>query len=447
MRQPFLAALAATLGALAASSASADDVASIARGGRLYDHWGVELKERLPGKPHPLFVARRNEMVSDSWRCVECHGWDYEGKHGIVGIRQRMGGDPAAVVALLKDATHRYGEFMGEGELLDLARFVTRGQVDIRGAIDAARRASPAVVSSFEKKYGTICGACHGLDGRRLRDIAPLGESARQRPEEILHVVLNGHPNRNMPALRILGAEFAGRMLAFLQTLPTDNLSASIAKGGRLYDDWAAETGVRSPPVPHPAYPPTAYFANDAALTWRCKECHGWDYRGKDGAYAGGRHATGIKGIRALAGSPPSRIAAILRDNTHRYDAVLKERDLRDIAQFVALGQVDTDDAINRSSGRARGDAARGHAYFDTLCASCHGTDGRRLLTIPPLGRVARSSPWESLHKMMNGHPDEKMPALRELDQQLLSNVLAYLQELPERRELDGDTGREGRRE
>jgi len=32
----------------------------------------------------------------------------------------------------------------------------------------------------------------------------------------------------------------------------------------------------------------------------------------------------------------------------------------------------------------------------------------------------------------MNGHPDEKMPALREIDRQVLLDVLAYAQELPD---------------
>ena len=54
--------------------------------------------------------------------------------------------------------------------------------------------------------------------------------------------------------------------------------------------------------------------------------------------------------------------------------------------------------------------------------------------TIPPLGNIAKNNPWEALHKILNGHPDEEMPALRVLDIQVLVNVLAYIQTLPTER-------------
>ena len=40
------------------------------------------------------------------------------------------------------------------------------------------------------------------------------------------------------------------------------------------------------------------------ADTWRCKECHGWDYAGKDGAYGSGDHRTGIVGVLGTAMTP-----------------------------------------------------------------------------------------------------------------------------------------------
>ena len=124
--------------------------------------------------------------------------------------------------------------------------------------------------------------------------------------------------------------------------------------------------------------------------------------------------------------------SAVLRDNTHLYAAVLKERDLLDLANFVSAGQVNMDTAIDRATRRARGDARRAAAYYGTICASCHGIDGNRIITAPSLGTVARANPWESLHKIANGHPNEKMPALRELDPQVQADILAFLQGLPE---------------
>ena len=137
-----------------------------------------------------------------------------------------------------------------------------------------------------------------------------------------------------MPALRTW-ARKRGQDAAYLQTLPNANLVASIVNGGRLYDDWQIHSGGPGQALPHPAYPPKAYYANSPAMTWRCKECHGWDYKGSQGEYASGIHATGIKGIRAMAGIDPDQIATVLRNGTHLYGAVLKYRDLLDLANFV----------------------------------------------------------------------------------------------------------------
>ena len=49
----------------------------------------------------------------------------------------------------------------------------------------------------------------------------------------------------------------------------------------------------------HPAYPKAGKQKD--STTWRCKECHGWDYKGLDGAYAKGSHFSGTKGVRGVA--------------------------------------------------------------------------------------------------------------------------------------------------
>lgn len=89
---------------------------------------------------------------------------------------------------------------------------------------------------------------------------------------------------------------------------PSGELLSSIVRGGRLYDNWYVEVNDRVPWDSHPSYPSTGQFANDPGTNWRCKECHGWDYMGKDGGYAQGPHYTGIKGIRDMAGADTSKI-------------------------------------------------------------------------------------------------------------------------------------------
>ena len=65
------------------------------------------------------------------------------------------------------------------------------------------------------------------------------------------------------------------------------------------------------------------------------------------------------------------------------------------------------------------------------MCEHCHGKDGKELATGNDIGDVARKNPWEALHKIRNGHPDEAMPALHVLNMILLVDILAYAQTLP----------------
>jgi mono/diheme cytochrome c family protein len=428
-----LATVVALLAIVIAPWASASDPASVVRGGRLYDNWSLESKGRAPNHPNPAFKSKQVRITpADSWRCVACHGWDYKGADGIKGISGRERTDPAAIAALLKDANHAYGELLSEADRLDLGNFIASGQTDMRKLQELALR-TKAGQTTADRVYATVCANCHGLDGARLRQVPPLGDSARQRPHEVLHVALNGHPGGDMPALRTLGEETVAKMLAYLQTLPSINLAASIANGGRLYDDWQVHTGGQRQALPHPAYPPKAYYASAASETWRCKECHGWDYKGNQGQYASGNHATGIRGIRAFAGADPDKVMALLRGSTHLFGAVLKHRDLQDLANFVRYGQIDMSTLIDPGTGLARGDATLGAAHYRSMCAGCHGLEGR-FVAKRHAGRVTREDPWHSVHNMLNGHPDDAMPALREIDPKVISDILAHMQTLQERR-------------
>jgi mono/diheme cytochrome c family protein len=413
--------------------AMASDPASEARGGRLYDNWIAETKARAPNHANPAFNTTQSRVAApDTWRCVECHGWDYKGKHGMKGIQGYQKADASTIAALLRDANHGYDELLDEHDRIDLANFVAHGQTDMNRLVGQARNVKPGQTSAH-KVFASVCAVCHGLEGDRLREIAPLGDSARQRPVEILHVALNGHPGGNMPAVKTLGEETAVNMLAYLQTLRSVDLVASVANGGRLYDDWQLHTGGQRQALMHPSYPSKAYFASSASETWRCKECHGWDYKGNQGQYAKGNHVTGITGIRAVSGTDPTRTMAVLRSASHHFGAVLKHRDLQDLANFVSYGQIDMDTVIDPKTGQSSGDPVKGQAHYRTMCAGCHGLDGY-FVAKRHLGKVSRGDPWHSLHNMLNGHPDDTMPALRELAPHVTRDILAHIQTLQERR-------------
>lgn len=188
----------------------------------------------------------------------------------------------------------------------------------------------------------------------------------------------------------------------------------AVAQGGRLYDNWWAVCGLTPPASTHPAYPATV-GKQSGATTWRCKECHGWDYQGKDGAYGKGSHYTGIKGISAYAGRDEASIVALLKNETHQYGKVLSDETLDLIAQFVSKAQVDAGASIDAATKKVMGDQAVGRNIFENQCMACHGVKGRALNfsdkpTAPEyVGTIAQDNPWEMLHKIRNGQPGAVM--------------------------------------
>ncbi|MFV1859618.1 MAG: hypothetical protein ACC647_09750, partial [Anaerolineales bacterium] len=74
-------------------------------------------------------------------------------------------------------------------------------------------------------------------------------------------------------------------------------LSGSVSGGGLLYDKWWKAAGVDEPSGDNPLWARQDTNTRTDTATWRCKECHGWDYQGAEGAYGSGSHFTGFPGI------------------------------------------------------------------------------------------------------------------------------------------------------
>jgi thiosulfate dehydrogenase len=208
-----------------------------------------------------------------------------------------------------------------------------------------------------------------------------------------------------------------------------------LAVGGLLYDSWPAELGVTIDKT-HPSYPKAG--SKKGAATWRCKECHGWDYKGRAGAYSSGSHYTGISGIRSYANIDPKKIVEILKNNEHAFGDMLSENDYDALALFVSLGQVDTDIYINRLTGKSIGEPLNGGRIYLATCVKCHGTDGKEINFKDEkkpeyMGTVANKNPWETLHKIRWGHPGTPMISLLFLELKEQLDVLAFCQALPEK--------------
>jgi mono/diheme cytochrome c family protein len=212
----------------------------------------------------------------------------------------------------------------------------------------------------------------------------------------------------------------------------------TLAAGGRIYDNWWEALDREEPKTTHPNYPKTG--KQEGAVTWRCKECHAWDYRGKDGIYGKGSHFTGFPGIDGAIGKPVEAIAAALRDKTHGYTVeMIKDDELARVAAFVSRGQVDMGKYVDLKTRKIiAGNVDRGREIFQTTCAACHGFDGRLLnwgsKEEPAyVGTEGRDVPDEVLHKILNAHTGVQMINLRAFPVENAVDVLAYTATLPEK--------------
>jgi len=211
----------------------------------------------------------------------------------------------------------------------------------------------------------------------------------------------------------------------------SEEMDSSIARGGLLYDKWFKVIGAQKPEPTHKSWP-ASNTKKSGNVTWRCKSCHGWDLKGKDGAYASGSYKTGIKGLEAMKGVDNAKVIAIMKDGNHGYGGMMADQDFTDLANFVSKGQHDLAKYIDYATKKVKGDAVKGAAYYNTVCAKCHGLDG----TLPKemeetVGYLVNKNPWEIFQKIMNGQPAETMPAMRAFGPQAAADIMAYGQSMP----------------
>jgi len=220
----------------------------------------------------------------------------------------------------------------------------------------------------------------------------------------------------------------------------TADLKGDMIRGGKLYDTWWTEIAKDAPKDDMPLFKTQTTDKTTGASTWRCAECHGWDYKGVDGVFAKGSHMTGFKGILADLGKDPSVILAALKGKTnpdHDFSKVMAEQDLVDLALFVSKGTMDMNTVLNQD-GTPKGVAADGKEKFDKVCAACHGPNGNAINFKTPgsveyLAHTSNSNSWQFLHRMRFGIAVWPMPAAidNKFSDQDLANVLAYARTLP----------------
>lgn len=433
-------------------------------GGRLYDKWWSEAGVDEPSGDQALWSSQSTNTRSgtDTWRCKECHGWDYQGAAGAYGSGSHFTGfpgildaamnSPADLLAIIDGSANSDHDFsaMGEESLGSLAVFMSEALVDVSPYIDPDTKAAVGGdTAKGAELYANTCAVCHGEDGRAINfhdeeEPEYVGNIALDNPWEFIHKVRAGQPGTAMPSAMDAGWSLQDvvDVLAHSQTLPTEAPTlGSISNGGKLYDKWWVVAGVDEPEGDNPIWDRQDTNTRSGADTWRCKECHGWDYMGAAGAYGTGSHYTGFPGVLDAQDKSFEDLFAMLTggvDPEHDY-SVMGESALNDLVAFLQEGLMDVSSLIDSETKAAiGGDATSGEGLYMSACAACHGEDGRMVNFHDEdepeyVGNIALDNPWEFLHKVRAGQPGTGMPSSIDLGWilQNLVDLLLYAQSLP----------------
>ncbi len=424
------------------------------RGGLLYDNWWGELKVDPPAGDQPLWALQTTNTRTggDTWRCKECHGWDYKGVEGAYGSGSHMTGfkgilgvsgrSAAELLAILKGSTnpeHDFSGLMNEQDLIDLALFMSETLIDSDALI-----AIEANADAGEEKFDQVCVLCHGPSGTAinfgdLHEPEFVGHIATDNPWEFIHKVRYGQAGWPMPSAIRNGwsEQDIANVMAYARGLPTE---PAVSAGGLMYDKWWVVLGIEAPPGDHPLWSTQTTNTRTGEDTWRCKECHGWDYKGAEGAYGSGSHMTGFKGILGAASMSSDELTGWLTGQInpdHDFSAYMDEVAIGALVRFIQTEMVDTVSII-AMDGSVSGLAEAGKPLFESTCAECHGEDGRKLnfgeADEPEyIGTIALDNPWELFHKASFGQPGEPMPSGLALGFSMedLANLIAFAKSLP----------------
>jgi mono/diheme cytochrome c family protein len=179
----------------------------VVRGARLYDDWGEVLGVALPDDTQPLWAQSDNTRSGpDTYRCVSCHGWDYQGAQGanrsgpnftgfpgVFAARERDSAEIEAALTGAANPDHNFVPPLGDADVAALTAFIQQGVIDDNEFIDiVSRKVIDGDAANGQQLYDAECASCHGADGAALamrfegQDVT-LGTIAVQEPWRFLH--------------------------------------------------------------------------------------------------------------------------------------------------------------------------------------------------------------------------------------------------------------------
>jgi mono/diheme cytochrome c family protein len=216
----------------------------IPRGGALFDNWFQVLGKSPPTGDMPIWSRQTTNTLSgqDTWRCVTCHGWDYQGKDGAYRSGSNYTGFPSVykqvqdmsedeIVTHLKgskDPSHNFSSYIDDASLKDLATFLKTALIDDSQYIDPVTlKVIDGDTVHGKDLYDQQCADCHGADGQKKTfrfegQNATLGTLAVIDPWRFLHKTRFGTPGTPMVIGYTLGwkPQDGRDVLLYAQSLP-----------------------------------------------------------------------------------------------------------------------------------------------------------------------------------------------------------------------------------
>lgn len=225
------------------ADSSPEQQPEIPEGGALYDNWYAEIGVEPPAGNMPIWSRQSTNTRSgpDTWRCVSCHGWDYQGKDGAYRAGSSYTGFPnifeaiqtlseEEIVSILKggkDEEHDFSPYLNDEHLASLAVFLKHALIDDNLYIDP--RTLDVISGDYDNGrvyYEEVCASCHGEDGNKILFRfegmnAGLAQLAALDPWRFLHKTRFGTPGTPMPIGYDLGwtAQEGRDVLFYMQML------------------------------------------------------------------------------------------------------------------------------------------------------------------------------------------------------------------------------------
>ena len=483
------------------------NAADALRGGRLYDKWWNVKNTATPTDNNPIWDAviaqfpdNQNGKNGGQWRCKECHGWDYKGSDGAysqgsshyTGIKGLNNTNVLEVFNAIENGIVTFGSTqniphsfiannkLNTSDVYDLTKFIVE--------IASTNTANPSLGDAVRGKtvfdqvpipnptsWSCDSGGCH--TNTSSTSLSKIIEVAKENPQEFLHKVRFGAPIGSMPfGMNVSDAQ---DVYAYVATgagstnTGNSNFDPSyyasinrdaVVDGGRFYDKWWKRAANSTEPTTTHSRWPATNSAISGSSTWRCKECHGWDYRGADGAYASGKHATGFPGIVNTSNFTMKRLDAasvytfLKEDANHGFNnGLFTDPEYYAITKFVMTMRDEVSVGLssfnfvddNTKLANNGANANSGKFLYETAntisCSnsSCHGVNGKRIdfkdgdpTTIPNtfLHNIAQENPWEFIHKARFSDAAAFMPNLYAANDSSINSInavadiLAYAQ-------------------